>query len=106
MPTDRNPTKIEIFEETPMADRQTYHKRYVSPDGQVVTEVFSETVTDDSGDGQTKSSHRSVRVEVASTGTNGSASSSTVSSSSSSSSSSHVSVSTGSASARSTRTNP
>jgi hypothetical protein len=105
MPTDRNPTKIEIFEETPMADRQTYHKRYVSPDGQVVTEVFSETVTDDSGDGQTKSSHRSVRVEVASTGTNGSASSSTVSSSSASSSS-HVSVSTGSASARSTRTNP
>jgi hypothetical protein len=91
-----------------MADRQTYHKRYVSPDGQVVTEVFSETVTDDSGDGQSKSSHRSVRVEVASTGTNGSSSSSTVSSSTVSSStvSSSSTTSSTQASARSTRTKP
>jgi hypothetical protein len=28
-----------------MSDRRTYHKRIVSPDGKVITEIFSETQT-------------------------------------------------------------
>jgi hypothetical protein len=49
-----------------MTDRQTYHNRYVSPDGNIITEIFSETVTDEHGTTSSRSSHQSVRVQSSS----------------------------------------
>jgi hypothetical protein len=64
-----------------MSDRQTYHKRYVSPDGTVVTEVFSETVTDANGTTSHSTSHKSVQVKTSSSSSSSSYSSVSVSSS-------------------------
>jgi hypothetical protein len=64
-----------------MSDRQTYHKRYVSPDGKVVTEVFSETVTDENGTTSHAASHQSVRVQTSTSSSSHSHSSVSVSSS-------------------------
>lgn len=43
-----------------MSDRRTYHKRIVSLDGQVITEIFSETETDETR----SSTHQAVSVRA------------------------------------------
>ncbi len=63
-----------------MADRQTYHNRYVSPDGNIITEIFSETVTDENNNTSSRSSHQSIRVQSSSRSATSDTHASTVSS--------------------------